>query len=342
MLHIGLVIAALTFCSEGAFAQRPMEKLSRSVIAQRINTGNLVHWRITADEWHNTSYKLYRDGSLIHETGINGASNFVDTSGSTSSTYTVVAVKNGVESTPSAPAAVNTQNYIDIPMRDLKSLGKKGYYLNDATAADLDGDGNMEIIVKRMRRDWSTTMTDYTYFEAYKLDGTFLWAIDVGPNITMDVEINIAAFDLDGDGKAEVFMRSSDNTIFGLDIDNQNGISVGDRDGDGVTNYRYAIGGDGYMNAGPEYLSLIDGETGRELDWVNFIPRGNSNDWGDGYGHRANKFFFGAPFLDGKKPSLFIGRGIYTQTKMRTYDVVNKKLVHRWSWESGNGGIYFG
>ncbi|MDD4992371.1 MAG: autotransporter-associated beta strand repeat-containing protein [Paludibacter sp.] len=314
-----------------------MEKLDRSVLAQKISNGIYVNWRITADEWYNTYYKVYRDGTLIYTTTTSGASNYLDASGTTTSKYTVSRVKNGIESAQSASAGVNTKGYIEIPMRDIKSLGKQGYYLNDATAADLDGDGQYEIIVKRMSRDWSDTCVDFTYFEAYKLDGTFMWAIDVGPNITMDVEINIAAFDFDGDGKAEVFMRSSDNTIFGLDKNNQNGTSVGDRDGDGYTNYRQApfngIGGDGFMNAGPEYLSLIDGVTGKELDWTNFIARGSSTDWGDGYGHRANKFFFGAPYLDGKHPSLFTGRGIYTMTKMQTYDVVNKKLVKRWYWE---------
>jgi autotransporter-associated beta strand protein len=315
-------------------AQRPMDKLDRSVVVQKISNGIYVNWRITADEWYNTYYKVYRDGTLINTTTTSGASNYLDAAGTVASKYTVSRVKNGIESAQSATVSVNTKAYIEIPMRDIKSLGKTQYYLNDATAADLDGDGQYEIIVKRMNRDWTVENTNYTYFEAYKLDGTFMWAIDVGPNITMDVEINIAAYDFDGDGKAEVFMRSSDATIFGLDKFNQNGTSVGDRDGDGLTNYRYSIGGDGFMNAGPEYLSLIDGVTGKELDWTNFIARGNSSDWGDGYGHRANKFFFGAPYLDGMHPSLFIGRGIYTQTKMRTYDVVNKKLVARWSWES--------
>jgi len=332
-----LIIYIFLFLACGLSAQRPMEKLDRSVTAQKINGGIYVNWRITSDEWYNTSYKLYRDGTFIYETSTTGASNYLDPSGTTSSTYTVSKVKNGVESIQSAATTVLTKGYLEIPMRDIKKLGKTQYYLNDATAADLDGDGQYEIIIKRMNRDWSVeNTTNFSYFEAYKLDGTFMWAIDVGPNITMDVEIDIAAFDFDGDGKAEVFMRTSDNTVFGLDINNQNGTSVGDRDGDGVTNYRYSIvqsQGMGFMNAGPEYLSLIDGMTGKELDWKNFIPRGKSDDWGDGYGHRANKFYFGAPYLDGKHPSIFIGRGIYTMTKMQTYDVVNKKLVPRWNWE---------
>lgn len=317
-------------------AQRPMEKLDRSVVAHKVLQGVYVNWRITADEYKSTSYRLYRNGTLIHETGLTGASNFTDAAGTTSSVYTVTAIKNGIESAPSVPAKMLTAGYFDIPLRNLKVLGKFNYYPNDATSADLDGDGEMEVIVKRLNRDWSIANTQYTYFEAYKLDGTFMWAIDVGPNITSDVEINIAAFDLDGDGKAEVFLRTSEGTVFG------DGKAIGDVNNDGTTNYRNSIGGDGFMNAGPEFLSLVDGMTGAELDRVDFIPRGQSSDWGDNYGHRANKFFFGAPYLDGLKPSLFTGRGIYTKTEMRTYDVVNKKLVLRWEFKSGNGGAYFG
>lgn len=345
LLQPQLVLILLLFMSFSLLAQRPMEKLDRSVTAQKVTGGVYVNWRITSDEWYNTSYRLYRDGTKIFEATTTGASNYLDASGTTASKYTVSKVKNGIESAQSATTTVLTKGFLEIPMRDIKSLGKQGYYLNDATSADLDGDGQLEVIIKRMSRDWSATTTNFTYFEAYKLDGTFMWAIDVGPNITMDVEINIAAFDFDGDGKAEVFMRSSDGTVFGLDKNNQNGITAGDRDGDGYINYRQApfngIGGDGFMNAGPEYISLIDGMTGKELDWKNFIARGSSSDWGDGYGHRANKFFFGAPYLDGIKPSLFIGRGIYTMTKMQTYDIVNKKLVPRWDWAVTSGGQLF-
>ncbi|MDD3079545.1 MAG: autotransporter-associated beta strand repeat-containing protein [Paludibacter sp.] len=322
-------IIILFFLSGGVKAQRPMEKLDRSVIAQKVSNGIFVNWRITSDEWYNTYYKVYRNGTLIYTTTTAEASNYLDTSGNTSSVYTVTSVKDGIESAPSKAAKMVTTGYIEIPMHEYK----KGYILNDATAADLDGDGEYEIIIKRLNLDYTVENDSaYSYFEAYKMDGTFLWEINVGPNIlsSSGVEINIAAFDFDGDGKAEVFMRTSEGTIFG------DGTKIGDTDGDGKTNYRYSVVQSAnmqYMNAGPEFLSLIDGMTGAELDRVNFIPRGNSSDWGDSYGHRANKFFFGAPYLDGIHPSLFIGRGIYTMTKMQTYDVVNKKLVKRWYWE---------
>lgn len=336
-MKIKRIIAAIFLIySAFSYAQRPMDKLDRSIVAQKINGGVLVQWRITSDEWYNTSYRLYRDGEQIYNSGNSGASDYIDPDGTSSSEYVVKTYHNDeFVKSDTAKFAVLQNGFIDLKFRD---LGVPGYIPNDATAADLDGDGQYEIIIKRLNKDWSEDAKHYTLFEAYKLDGTFMWAIDVGPNITMDVEINIAAYDFDGDGKAEVFMRTSDNTVFG------DGKSVGDRDGDGVTNYRYSITNDfGYMNAGPEYLSLIDGETGAELDWVNFIPRNGSDSWGDGYGHRANKFFFGAPFLDGVHPSLFIGRGIYTQTKMVTYDIVNKKLVKRWSWEATNpGNPYYG
>lgn len=340
MKKISTLLLLLFLLAGTASAQRPFEKLNRSVIAQPLNGGVYVNWRISGDEYENTSYKLFRNGTLIHETGVTGASNYQDAGGTASDVYTVTAVKGGVESAPSAAARMIDKPYLELPMRNLATLGKTSNYIpNDATTADLDGDGEYEIIIKRTNKDWTTTATEYTLFEAYKLDGTFLWAIDVGPNILPDVETNIAAFDFDGDGKAEVFLRTSEGTIFG------DGTKINDTDGDGITDYRYGVNQTAnmqYATVGPEFLSLVNGETGVEMDRINFIPRGNVNDWGDGYGHRASKYFFGAPYLDGKKPSLFIGRGIYTKTIMRTYDIVNKKLVLRWEFHSNNWAGYAG
>ncbi len=323
-----------------SFAQRQMEDLGRGLVAMKTSNGVYLSWRITAPEWYGTAYNVYRDNQKINDTPITGASNFTDAAGTATSKYHIVAVKNGEEGSPSPQTAVLSSNYLSIP---LCKLPVSGYTADDATAADLDGDGEMEIILKRLYPDWTPQAQYFSYIEAYKLDGTHLWSINVGPNIFSDVETNVAAYDLDGDGKAEVFMRTSEGTVFA------DGTTIGDTDGDGITNYRsFSWGGnDGnypnystYLCNGPEFLSLIDGETGKEMDRVDYIPRGNTGDWGDTYGHRANKFFFGAPYLDGKRPSLFISRGIYTRIVMRTYDVVDKKLKLRWDFDT-NGNPAF-
>ncbi len=315
-------------------AQRQMENLDRGLVAVKTTNGVFLSWRLQGYEWYGYTYNLYRDGVKINSEPLE-ITNYVDNNGTISSSYHVETLFKGVSQSTSDQVTPWEQQYLEIPLK----ARSNAYQINDITAADLDGDGQYELIVKRIAVGWNDNNTNYSYFEAYKLDGTMLWEINVGPNILPDVEINIAAFDFDGDGKAEVFMRTSEGTIFG------DGTMIGDTNGDGITNYRYSVGTAAnmqYMNEGPEFLSLIDGETGAELDRVDFIPRGKSEDWGDGYGHRASKYFFGAPYLDGVNPSIFIGRGIYTKTEMRTYDVVDKKLVLRWSWGSGNSGPYFG
>ncbi len=338
-------IPVIVFCmiALSAPAQRQLERLDRGLVAVKTEGGVYVSWRVTGPEWYGTSYNLYRDGVKLNASPITGASNFVDEAGTEASTYAVSAVKDSAEGEPCHPVPVLPVNYKSIKLRELPV---EGYEPNDATVADLDGDGEMEIILKRLYPDWSPSARHYSYIEAYKQDGTFLWCIDVGPNIFTDVETNVAAYDFDGDGKAEVFMRTSEGTVFGDGVQR-----IGDTNGDGIINYRSAswAGTSGnypnystYLCDGPEFLSLIDGETGKELDRVEYIPRGNTSDWEDSYGHRANKFFFGAPYLDGKHPSLFISRGIYTRIVMRTYDVVDKKLQLRWSFDSNDHPGYAG
>lgn len=331
-------LAALT-CA----AQRHMEDLGRGLLAVQTDSGIYVNWRITAQEWSGTAYNLYRNGVKLNSAPLTGASNYVDAEGDAQDTYAVSAVKNGVEGPCSRAVAVQEKPYVSIPLRKLPVAG---YEPNDATVADLDGDGEMELILKRLYPDWSPSARHFSRIEAYELDGTLLWSIDVGPNILSDVETNVAAYDFDCDGRAEVFMRTSEGTVFG------DGAQIGDTNHDGITNYRSASwagrGGDypnysTYLCDGPEFLSLIEGTTGRELDRVDFIERGNVRDWGDGYGHRANKFFFGAAYLDGKRPSLFIARGIYTRTVMRTYDVTpEKRLKLRWTFDSNDHPAYAG
>ncbi|HPY58346.1 MAG TPA: autotransporter-associated beta strand repeat-containing protein [Bacteroidales bacterium] len=324
LLFLCLSVVAVMF----SYGQRLMENLDRGLTAVKVSNGVFVSWRMLGSEWNNTQYNLYRNGVKLNTEPLS-VSNYLDEGGSNASTYTLGLVKEGVESPEPGNYAVWNKQYLEIPMRQIIKNGIDYgplYELNDATAADLDGDGQYEIIVKRINSDFSVANDSaFSYFEAYKLDGTLLWAIDIGPNLLSSghVETNIAAFDWDEDGKAEVIMRAADGTIDGK----------GNVIGSPTANYRPYISQSAnmqFMTQGPEFLCLFDGETGELLDKVDYIARGNVNDWGDNYGHRANKFFFGAPYLDGRRPSILTTRGIYTRIVMRAYDVVDKKLQKRW------------
>lgn len=323
-----------------AHAQRQMETLDRGVVAVKVPAGVFVSWRIPGDEWYGVTYNLYRDGVKVNASPLE-VSNYLDASGTGTSSYSVKAVVNNVEQVASTAVTPWAQQYKEITLKPRSSA----YQINDITTADLDGDGEYELIVKRLNNDYAnTTTTEFSFFEAYKLDGTHLWSIDVGPNLMDGVEINIMAFDFNGDGKAEVVMRSSEGTVDGK------GNAIGDTNGDGKTNYRSTgirTNNSPYMIEGPEFLSLYDGVTGEELDRVDFIARAPLSQWGPSglneaqLAHRCSKYFFGAPYLDGVKPSIFIGRGIYYRTKFQTYDVVDNggqlELQARWSFDSGTG-----
>ena len=331
-----LSLFLLTGCAPLVYAQRMMDVLGRGLVAVKTADGVFASWRIDGTEYYDTRYNLYRDGVKVNAEPLE-VSNFTDSDGTQASTYTVKAVVRGVEQEACVPVAVWNKQYLEIPMGQVYS--RRGaditgdYILNDATAADLDGDGQMEVIVKRIYNNDGlfdvANDSAYTFFEAYKLDGTKLWSIDVGPNMISSgqVELNIIAYDWDMDGKAEVLMRAMDGTIvYGADGTRQ--ATVGDMS----ANYRNMISHTAnmtYATAGAEYLLYMEGATarlyGEPMDFP--LPRLESGEtdlnaaWGDGYGHRSNKFFFGAPYLDGRKPSIFLARGIYTRHKMVAYDV---------------------
>jgi autotransporter-associated beta strand protein len=317
------------------FAQRQMETLDRGLIAVKVSGGVYASWRIPGDEWYDVTYNLYRNGTKVNATPLT-VSNYTDAAGTASSTYTVRAVVNGVEQADSETASVWGQQYIEIPMADVEG----DYTLNDACAADLDGDGQYELIVKRSNTDFTKANTTYCLFQAYKLDGTLLWTLNMGPNMINagHVETNCLAFDFDEDGKAEVVFRGTDGTI----------LPDGTVLGDATVNYRptsYSDGNTIYQTQGDEWLVVLSGETGKLIDKVIFdskengagnnLARRSAAFWWDGnskaYGHRANKFHFGAPYLDGRHPSIYIGRGCYTNMHAAAYDLVNGKLQLRWA-----------
>ena len=340
-----LLTVLMGLMSVGTQAQRMTDQLDRGLVAVKVSSGVFCSWRIMGEEYYDVKYNLYRDGTKIAENL--DVSNFTDTGGSAASKYTVSAVVRGVEKAQCAPVEAwsTNANYKELKM-DHGSLTSV-YIPNDACCADVDGDGELEILLKfDNQSDASNSYMpggyngEYAIVEVYKLDGTKLWWLDFGPNMGdfQNNENNIVAYDWDQDGKAEALMRAADGTT--IHMANGDTYVVGDKE----KNYRSASGGGGtnwFMHEGAEYLVYMDGATGKPYQVLEYplkrLEDGETNlekAWGDGYGHRSTKHFFGAPYLDGRHPSIFLARGIYTRHKMIAYDVnpSTHELTVRWRW----------
>ncbi len=337
--YLFVLLMALCFVVGKSHAQRYMENLNRGVIAVRSGTSQvLIDWRILGDEYaQNATYNLYR-GTTLLASGLE-VSNYVDAT-STNYSYRVAAVINGTEQTLSDAVSPLSNQYFTIPLRTING-SYDTYNINDASVGDLDGDGDYEIVVKRLANDLSIPSTSYHYLEAYEMDGTFLWAINLGPNIANSVEVNFLVYDLDNDGKAEIATRTSDGMIDGL------GNNIGDRDGDGQINYRstMAYNSSYYRIDGPDYISIFDGETGAEVAWDYYIDREPLSQWGTSgmsdsqLGHRATKCMWTVAYLDGVNPSFVISRGIYHRIKLEAWTYSGGTLSKNWAWDSDPNGV---
>ena len=215
-----------------ANAQRVTDKLDRGVVAVPMNNGGyLVTWRRYGSEYYDTKYNLYRNGSIV-ATNLDNT-NYTVANGSSTDKYEVEAVMRGVVQAKSPAVQAWSQQYLEVKVQDVVNRnGEKqanattngdsntpGYILNDVSLADVDGDGVAEFIVKRNNVKGNLTAgdnkTDFNLYECYKMDGTRLWWIDLGPNLMAgpDEQWDMIGYDWDCDGKAEVVMRAADNMI---------------------------------------------------------------------------------------------------------------------------------
>ena len=245
--------------------------------------------------------------------------------------------------------------YLSIPLKDTHedvcSIDTVFFTANDVSVGDLDGDGEMEIVVKRLQSHGpkpgsmnsdgtgaGTSMKAVRHqaiWDAYKLDGTLLWRVMSGPNSLLGNSTSFAIADFDGDGKCEMAIRTSEGTVFG------DGTEIGDTNGDGKTDYRTWTGGwvDHYPSQGPEFVSVIDGTTGKELARADYIPRGTSEEWGDSYFKRANSHRMGVGCFDSTGlPSIVVGRGVYAKSVIRAYDYRNGQLTVKWTFDTSKSG----
>ncbi|CAN7549609.1 rhamnogalacturonan lyase [Arthrobacter sp. LjRoot14] len=317
-----------------------MENLDRAPVAVLTDQGVTLSWRMLGLDRDSIGFHVIRDGVQLTVDPIRNATMYVDPEGTASSKYVIKAVGNGDgqnqltgEFTPMA------QNYLAIKLdKPADGVTKDGkpytYSANDASVADLDGDGKYEILQtwapSNAKDNSQSGYTGNVYVDAYKMDGTKLWRIDLGHNIRAGAHYTqLLAYDFDGDGKAELSMKTADGTTDGA------GTVIGDPSAD----YRTTAG---YVLSGPEFLTVFNGASGTIMDTVNYDPpRGSVAAWGDGYGNRVDRFLGAVAYLDGEHPSMMFSRGYYTRTVLVTYDLVNGKLVKRWKFDSDVAGAEY-
>jgi len=302
-----------------------VENLNRGISAINTGKGMLVSWRFLANDSDNAEYKLYRDGTLIYTSKAGEATCYLDKSGGSNSKYKVEYISGGKVVNSENCNFTSNKNYFDIPITPPSG----SYNANDCSVGDVDGDGTYEIFLKwdpsNQKDNSQEGVTGNVYIDCYTIQGKRLWRIDLGKNIRAGAHYTqFLVADFDCDGKAEMTCKTADGTVDGT------GKVIGDKSKDYRNNK-------GYILSGPEYYTLFDGATGKALDTVEYaFPRGKVSDWGDNYGNRVDRFNGAVAYLDGVKPSAISGRGYYTRLTAVAYDVVDKKLVVRWKYDSGN------
>jgi hypothetical protein len=415
-----------------------LERLDRGLVAATTGQGVFLSWRLlgtevsghTATGMAGPDFRVYRDGTPIAV--VTDSTNYLDPAGTPSSRYRVAPVTHGVEGRRSATAAPTAGPYRDLPLhRPAGGVTPAGeaytYSANDLSVGDLDGDGQYEYVVKwDPSNSKDVSQVGYTgpvYLDAYELDGTLLYRIDLGVNIRAGAHYTqFLVYDFDGDGRAELMFKTAPGTRiirYGRDgrvrsqryitmpaADLRAGYSPHDdyrlsaagyyqhvvtmfqgwsrhpevvaghwpgtveqalglaprypyplsrADAEALTDYFMDVYAparstrnnlrafEGFIVDGPEYLTVFQGATGRELQTVRYQP-GRTDDglmWGDYAmpriepGNRVDRFLSGVAYLDGRRPSAIFARGYYTRSTLIAYDWDGRRLSRRWYVDSG-------
>ena len=331
------------------------EKLSRGLIGIPTEDGMYFSWRMTLEDAAGLQFDLYRSCNggaevKLNKEPIDRTSDFLDrTVDYTVDNRWTLKATTGEVAIWTRLKGEERNPYLSVPVckpEDGEIAGESfTYTANDCSVGDLDGDGEYEIILKwspsNSKRPPQRGFTGNTYLDAYKMDGTRLWRIDLGPNVRSGAATtNFLVFDFDGDGCAEICCKTGDGTVDGL------GHRIGDAQADWRTWDKKSPTYGKIVN-GPEYLTVFEGRTGKELDSKEYIPtRYPLDGWGgvggncgnDNTGGRSDRFTAGVAFLDGKTPSPVMVRGWYGRTVVAAWTFTNGALKHTWTFDSAAPG----
>jgi rhamnogalacturonan endolyase len=351
ILYLGIVasyMAPAARMRQSSTGPSLMENLGRGVVAVRSTTTEaFVSWRVLGTDPPDIAFNLYRSTgggapTLLNPSPINGATFFVDSGAdlTRANAYSVRPIISGLERSSSAsftlPANATVRQYLRVPLQvppsGVTPAGENYTYSpNDCSVGDLDGDGEYEIIVKwdpsNSKDNSQSGYTGNVYLDAYKLNGTRLWRIDLGRNIRAGAHYTqFQVYDLDSDGKAEIACKTADGTVDGV------GRVIGNSNAD----FRNTSG---YVLDGPEFLTVFNGQTGAAMATASYVvPRGTVSNWGDSYGNRVDRFLAGVAYLDGQRPSLVMARGYYTRTVLAAWNWRNGAFTRIWTFDTGDTG----
>jgi len=338
LLALTLTTIRTTAQTNYDYSQLQREHLNRGVVAVRTTDGKVaVSWRTLMSDPKGQAYDIYRNGVKLNaESLTTGGTFFIDEHPLTGDATYEVRTPNQPSATCLLSAAAPV-GYIPIPLQ--KPEGR--YVANDASVGDVDGDGQYEIFLKwepwNARDNSHDGYTDPVLIDCYRLDGTWLWRINLGRNIRAGAHYTqFMVYDFDGDGRAELMCRTADGTIDG----------TGQVIGDSTADYRNAAG---RILEGPEFLTVFDGLTGHALDTKPYVPqRGNVSAWGDAKANRSDRFLAAVAYLgaqqrlpqlgeDGRGlPSAVFCRGYYTRSVLAAWDWDGKELRQRWVFDTDN------
>ena len=302
---------------------RTHEKLDRGLLAVEAADGSVyLSWRLLAGDPADMAFDVYRqDGTAaparLNAQPVSKTTDFVHASGRGDAHRRwfvqpiVAASGDRIKPSKSVGLAATNQGadgtYITLPLQDDITFQKSGI-------ADLDGDGAYDYVIKQpndnidpYEKYWKPSPDCYQ-LEAYRADGSFLWRYDLGWAIERGIWYSpYVVYDLDGDGRAEVAVKTGEGDP---------------RDEDGR------------VNTGPEFVTILDGKTGRTRTQIPWIDRELFED-GDGRGYNySSRNQMAVAYLDGKTPSLLVERGTYRRMILAAYDLRDGKLQQRWRWDN--------
>ena len=330
-----------------AMAQSSWENLSRGLVAIKNGNKTFVSWRVHATDAPDVTFDLLRNGTVV-KSGLT-VSNAELSTYVAGARYQVVARLQGEEQDRSEEVTAWDNIYTTLKLDCPASQADYHYFPNDCSVADLDGDGQYEIVVKwdpsNNQDNSKSGKTGNVYLDAYKIDGTKLWRIDLGQNIRAGAHYTqFLVYDFNGDGRAEQVCKTSLGSMDGEGIYvNQ---ATDDTNISSRSNTLRLANDNGYILSGPEFLTVFEGTTGRALHTIWYNPnRGGTFDkvaapsaselktlWGDNYGNRCDRFLACVAHLDGadKPASAVMCRGYYTRSYLWAVDFDGSKLSTRW------------